>query len=499
MRRAMQKPQASPTPSCCCRRPAPPSTSTATSKSAAPPSATSSTRCRASSRWCEPHLSSPAKCSARGHSLHLFGDMVDTFGITQVDRRDLMRSEEYSEPAIGIEWTNGKPLTTKGLRDLPQSTLEGDIGLRGGDGADDLVLVVIHPWQAVRHCPRTGTVAACRHVVAQCLMRPIEIVDGPPLVKRALDIGKVPVAPEGEHLGLQRSMEAFVLSSALRMIRPAVDHPDAKLQKPDRQHGPRVFKGEAPRAAIVDEHGIGQPVTVECRLQMPAYRRALFVVTGSQTQRESRVIVQHRQWVTGHAVLQRTVSLEVHLPELVGRFLLEANVRLSRRARRLRHATVPAQDLVHRRYRRHGLPVALQAMCNLARSPGRVGIAQSHDPLLDRSCGAIRTVMRPPRLIRQRRIARIVPLNPLVSDLDPDTELLPQLPPGYSILPGKHYELSSLVHDRHLSPRHGSPPCSTNPANFDVSTMSPNTRQSCPRAEHFARNDGLAATFALQK
>src|SRR5262249_33594270 len=142
---------------------------------------------------------------------------------------------------------------------------------------------------------------------------------------------------------------------------------------------------------------------------------------------------------------------------------------------------------------RHGLPVALQAMCNLARSPGRVGIAQSHDLLLDRSGGAIRTVMRPPRPVRQRRIARIEPLNPLVAGLGTDADLLAQLPPVYSLLPSKHHELTSLIHDRHLSPRHGSPPCSTNPADFDVSTMSPNTCQSCPRAEHSARNDGEAS------
>src|SRR6202008_805311 len=117
------------------------------------------------------------------------------------------------------------------------------------------------------------------------------------------------------HLSLQRAVEAFVLSSALRMIGSAVDHPDAKLQKPDCQPGPWVFKGEAPRAAIIDEHRIGQPVTAECRLEMSAYRRALFVVTGSQTQRESRVIVQHRQGVTGHAVHQRIGSLEGQLPE----------------------------------------------------------------------------------------------------------------------------------------------------------------------------------------
>src|SRR5581483_1055146 len=326
-----------------------------------------------------------------------------------------MGSEEYAEPAVRIEWTNGKPLATKGLRDLPQSTFEADVGLGGGNRSNDLVLVVVHHWQAVRHWPRARAVAACRHIVVQCLMRPVEIVDGSPLVERALDVSKVPVTFEGKQLGFERAMETFVLPSALRMIGPAVDHPDAELQEPDRQPGPGVFKGEAPGAAIVDEHRVGQPVTAESLIEMSAHGGALLIVTSSQAQREPRVIVQHRQRVTGYAVLERTVSLEVHLPELIGSFLLEANVWLSGRARRLAHPIVSAQDLVHRRYRRHGLPVALQAMRELARSPGRVGIAQRHNLVFDRGCGAIRTVVRTPGPVRQCRIAGIGSLHPLVA------------------------------------------------------------------------------------
>src|SRR5207237_7960489 len=164
------------------------------------------------------------------------------------------------------------------------------------------------------------------------------------------------------------------------------------------------------------------------------------------------------------------------------------NIRLPRGARRLRHAIVPAQDLVHRRYRRHRLPVALQAIRNLARSPGRVGIAQCHDLLLDRGRGALRTMMRPPRPVRQCRIARIVALNPLVAGLGADAELSTQLPHVRLLLLGKHHELSSLVHERHLSPRHGSSPCLTNPADFDVSTMSPNRCKLCPRTEQQRSN-----------
>ena len=181
-------------------------------------------------------------------------------------------------------------------------------------------------------------------------------------------------------------MEAFVLAPALGMVGPAVDRPDAELQKPHRQPGPGVFKGEAPGATIVDEHGVRQAIATERRLKMSAYRRALFVVTSCQAYGKARVIVQHRQRVTGHAVLQCTVPLEVHLPELIRRILLEARVRLSRRAWRLRHTFVLAQDLVNGRHRRNGLPIALQAMPDFAGSPGRVGIAQRDNPMPDR-CG----------------------------------------------------------------------------------------------------------------
>jgi len=60
--------------------------------------------------------SSSAKCSARRHSLHLFGDIVDTFRVTQIDRCDLMSGKENSELSVDVERANGELLTTKGLR-----------------------------------------------------------------------------------------------------------------------------------------------------------------------------------------------------------------------------------------------------------------------------------------------------------------------------------------------------------------------------------------------
>src|SRR5204863_6570121 len=224
----------------------------------------------------------PRSCSARTHGLHLFGDIVDTFWGPQIDRCDLMGGKEYSELSIAAELANGEPFTAKGLRDFPELSLEPDIGLGGGDGPNDLAFVVFHRWKSIRHWALAGSITACRHIEVQRLVWPVEIVDGSPLVERSLDVSKVPVALEVEDLGLQGSMEAFVLASALRMVGPAVDGPDPELEKPYRQLGPGVFKGEAPRAAIVDEHRIRQSVTAERRLKMSAHRRALFVVTSSQ-------------------------------------------------------------------------------------------------------------------------------------------------------------------------------------------------------------------------
>src|SRR5579871_6205000 len=429
--------------------------------------------------------------------------MVDTFWITQIDCCDLMGGKEYSEPSIGIELTNRKSFAAEGLWDFPQTAFEADIGFCAGDASDDFVLVVLHDWQTVRHRPRAGSITICRHVEVQCLVWSIEIVDGAPLVERSLDIGKVPVSPEGEDLSLQCAMEAFVLPPALRMIGPAVNDSNPELEKPHRQPGPTIFKGEAPGTSIIDEHGIGQSVATERRLEMSAHRRALFVGAGSQAQREARVIVQHRQRMAGHAVLQRTMALEVHLPKLIGCLLFESREGLSSCWRRLRDAIVPAQDLVNRRYSRNSVPVALEAMRDLPRSPGRMGIAQCDNPLLNASRGTLRAVMGSPRPVRQRRIARLVPLDPLVGRLGTDPKPPAQLPPVRSLLFRKHYKFSSLIHDRHLSPRHGSPPRSTNPADFDVSTMSPNTRQPCPRAKQiakqsrFARREWIASSLPL--
>jgi hypothetical protein len=90
--------------------------------------------------------------------------MVDTFWVTQIDGCDPVGGKEYSEPSIAAELANGEPLTTEGLRDFPELSLETDIGLGGGDGANGLAYGAIadHSNQTVGVLFAAATAALIR-------------------------------------------------------------------------------------------------------------------------------------------------------------------------------------------------------------------------------------------------------------------------------------------------------------------------------------------------
>jgi len=53
---------------------------------------------------------------------------------------------------------------------------------------------------------------------------------------------------------------------------------------------------------------------------------ALLIGARGDTHRKPRVIVQYRQWMAT-PLTQAEMALEVHLPEIVGRFMLEPDKR----------------------------------------------------------------------------------------------------------------------------------------------------------------------------
>ena len=281
-------------------------------------------------------------------------------------------------------------------------------------------------------------------------------------------------------------METLVLAAALRVIGPAVQHGNAELEQPDGQPGPALTRRNAPGPAVVDEERLRQSITPEHQRQPLLHRVALFVGAGRQADGIARMIIDHRQGMAAHLAGKPHPALEVHLPQKIGRGLLEALLRRDT-ARRRNDPGVPAQDRVHRRSRRTAHPIALQTADDLAGSPGRMGIAHLKHPPLDRGLAAPRAPVRTARPIHQLPIADRPAVEPFIAGGRMDPEPPAQLAPVRPLLRRQPHKLQPLVHPRHLAPWHGWPPRKPNPCNDDVSAMSPNTRRGCLRAIQQAR------------
>jgi hypothetical protein len=101
---------------------------------------------------------------------------------------------------------------------------------------------------------------------------------------------------------------------------------------------------------------------------------------------------------------------------------------------------------MHRGRCRHDLPIALQAMGDLAGSPGRVLVAHSYDLRLYSGRTAPRHPLRAAGLIRKLSIAGLPPPQPFVAHVRTDPEPAAELPAVRSFLQSKSHELTSLIH-----------------------------------------------------
>jgi hypothetical protein len=101
---------------------------------------------------------------------------------------------------------------------------------------------------------------------------------------------------------------------------------------------------------------------------------------------------------------------------------------------------------MHRGRHWHSLPIALQAMGDLARSPGRMLVTHSYDLRLHSSRAAFGHPLRATGLIGQLPIAGLPPPQPFVTHIRTDPEPSAELPPVHSFLQSKSHELASLIH-----------------------------------------------------
>src|ERR1700719_633841 len=89
-------------------------------------------------------------------------------------------------------------------------------------------------------------------------------------------------------LELKRAVEALVFALGLRMIRAAMGDADAESDQPQAEGGEGMVVVEAPRRAVVHQHGGRQAVAAKDLSQHAAHGLAAFVSAGVKHQREAR-------------------------------------------------------------------------------------------------------------------------------------------------------------------------------------------------------------------
>src|SRR3984893_996776 len=313
--------------------------------------------------------------------------------------------------------------------------------------------VVFGRWQAIGHRSQARSITTCRHLLSERLMRPLEIVDFAPGIEGALRFGEIAKAAQCEHLGFERAVEAFVLAATLRVIRPAMNDMDTKLEKPYRKPCPPFTRGVSPGRAVVDEECLRQAVAAEGQFQTAAHVIAALIAESLQAQVIARMIVYHRQWMALRVVTKPHPALEVHLPQQIWRQHLKTLA--GHRASKRRFDTVrSAQDLMDGRKCRRTLVLALHTAHDLASSPRRMRVTHRENALLNLPICPLRARMRTARTVRKVLVG-LPTAKPFIAGVRMNTEPPAELPSVRALLHCKPHKLAPLFHHRHLAPWHG--------------------------------------------
>jgi hypothetical protein len=374
-----------------------------------------------------------------------------------------MSCEEDAVFAVVDRRSDGKTLSTECLWNLPRSTLEADVGFGGRYGSYNLATVVFRLRQALRHGALAWPVAAGRHLLVERLMRPLEVVDFAPGIEGTLGLGKIAETAQRKHLGVERTMEAFVLAATLRMVRPTVNDGDAQLEKPYCEPRPMFTGWISPRRTVVDEECLRQAIAPERQFQTIADCLAALIGASLQAQVIAGMIIHDRQRMAARLIAKLDPTLEVHLPQQIRCRHLKT-LGSDRAFRQGADAVKPAQNRMHCRECRRTLPFALQAAHNLASPPSRMRVTHRKNAFLKFVIGSMRARMRTTRSVSDALIG-LPSAKPFVTRVRVNTEPAAKLPPVRSLLHRKSHKLASLIHYRHLQPWHGlgSPHCQIPP------------------------------------
>lgn len=203
----------------------------------------------------------------------------------------------------------------------------------------------------------------------------------------------------------QRLPEALDLAAGLRMMRPALDVPDAVALELGLELG-----GSAPAgvlAALVGQDLARHAVLGNAPRQRLQHQRAALVVRKRETHQVTRVVVQERRHIEP-LVLPEQEREQVRLPQLVRLGPLEPmhpRLRLGPHRRPCGHQPLLVQHAPHRARRRSQPKVALQHIADAPAARIRLRTLGDHDRRALRPRTRRRSAHRPTAATLQSRLA----------------------------------------------------------------------------------------------
>lgn len=296
------------------------------------------------------------------------------------------------------------------------------------DPPDYLAWVILDIRQGLGKGSRAGSVAAGGGGHAKRLVGPLKVINAAPLIKASLARFKVVEERTAKNLGLKCAMETFVLALGLRVVWPRMAHSDTQQDQPRGQRCVGMFRVRSPRGAVVHGHPFRQAVAPEGLCEAAPDRLPALVGAGPKNQCETRMVVQSRKGVASSEP-HREMPLEVHLPQAVGRGVLEPPPRRVFGRFGWIKPMITAEYLRHRAGAGESFMTHIfQPPLDLAGSPGGMLVPHRQRKALDFRRNPLGRGKRSPRDIHQARLPFLaVAAEPFVGRLAADFKTLAKL------------------------------------------------------------------------
>jgi hypothetical protein len=220
-------------------------------------------------------------------------------------------------------WANSDIMPMEGVGELEFAPTKAEFTIPLH--SHDLVIrAIFDRRQDLGEGPRARAIAGDGRLHLQRLMGALVVIDLAPAVESRLGMGQILEAPAVKHFSLERAVETFFLAIGLRVIGTAMAEadPQADQPQPEFSYLPGLAR-RSPRRPVVEIHANRQTIAAESGFQMLADGRRAGVAASLQHQVVARMVVEHGQRrATAFQGLE--MSLEVCLPQGVGKFVLEA-------------------------------------------------------------------------------------------------------------------------------------------------------------------------------